>query len=252
MTKIKGARTGWWLALVVALGVVLRLYHLTDRSIWFDEAFTWRMIQFPFGEMLRRSTLDNCPPLYYVLLKCWVACFGDSLIGALLDECFDGCGEHRRDVPVRARPCARPCARPWRGRARGRARGRGAAVRAAEHDGEQAGAVEDRGLGAALFAAALVAVSAFQIRWSWDARPYALGAALAILSSWALFGTLAAREHDRRWWCAYAALAVMLLFTHNFAVFTVAAQAGFVLYILLRRRGEGAAAFSPASRARPR
>ncbi len=40
------------LALVLALGVGLRWYHLGARSIWFDEAFTWRTIQFPFGEML--------------------------------------------------------------------------------------------------------------------------------------------------------------------------------------------------------
>ena len=35
-----------------------------------------------------------------------------------------------------------------------------------------------------LFSAALVALSAMQIRYSWEMRMYALAAALAVFSSW--------------------------------------------------------------------
>src|SRR6185437_16752126 len=69
------------IALLFILGgaVALRCYHLADRSLWFDEAFCWRLMQFPFGEMIRRVGLDNHPPLYFILLYGWSGLFGDSV-----------------------------------------------------------------------------------------------------------------------------------------------------------------------------
>ncbi len=206
--------TGWWLVLVLALGAGLRLYHLTDRSIWFDEAFSWRMIQYPLGEMLHRIALDNSPPLYFVLLKYWSACFGDSLLAL-------------RSLSV-VMGVASILAMFLFVRAASTLGGR-------DDCGERADG--SRGAEPALFAAMLVAISALQIRWSWDVRPYALGGALAILSSWALFRALHAGRDSRRWWYAYAVLAVLFAYTHYFALLGIAAQAAFVLYVLLRAAG---------------
>src|SRR5947209_5855379 len=64
---------------IVAGGMLLRLWHLNQRSLWFDEAFSWRLIQFPLPEMLWRAGHDNSPPLYYILLQGWVALWGESL-----------------------------------------------------------------------------------------------------------------------------------------------------------------------------
>src|SRR3990167_1194317 len=59
------------LFLIVLLGVALRAYQVTMRSLWFDEAFSWRLIQFPWVEMLTRASQDVHPPFYYILLKGW-------------------------------------------------------------------------------------------------------------------------------------------------------------------------------------
>jgi predicted membrane-bound mannosyltransferase len=66
------------LAAIVAVGLLPRLYSLSERSLWFDEAFCWRLIQFPFFEMIEPVGRDNHPPLYFILLKAWATLFGDS------------------------------------------------------------------------------------------------------------------------------------------------------------------------------
>src|SRR6266404_4863810 len=67
------------LILILASGLVLRLWQLSARSLWFDEAFTWRLTKFSFPEMLQRAARDNNPPLYFIPLWAWEAAFGDSV-----------------------------------------------------------------------------------------------------------------------------------------------------------------------------
>ncbi|HYV49991.1 MAG TPA: glycosyltransferase family 39 protein, partial [Myxococcaceae bacterium] len=47
-------------------------------SVWLDEAFSVQVAESPwerFWELLRN---DNGPPLYYALLRGWIALFGDG------------------------------------------------------------------------------------------------------------------------------------------------------------------------------
>lgn len=64
------------LTLVLLLAAVLRIYHITDQGIWFDEAFAWNIII--QENMLPRIATDTHPPLYYVMLRAWVAVAGES------------------------------------------------------------------------------------------------------------------------------------------------------------------------------
>ncbi len=205
------------LGVVLVMGLVLRCWQLTQRSIWFDEAFTWRMIQFPLGEMLHRITLDNNPPLHFVLMKCWSACLGDSLLALRSFSVLMG------TVAVLGMFLFV----------------RTAIVYGAMRDARRRPGEECRAWETAVVAAGLLAASAFQIRWSWDARPYALGTALAVLSSWALMRALEATGHARRWWYAYVALAALLAYTHYFGLLTLAAQGGFALWSLWGATGDG-------------
>lgn len=198
------------LALVIGLGAALRWHQLTARSIWFDEAFTWRMIQYSLGEMLRRIALDNSPPLYFILLKYWSACFGDSLLALRSLSVVLGC------VAILAMFLFVS-----------------AATTSPLFGGPGRRGGDGRGTEAGLFAAVLMAISAFQIRWAWDARPYALGTALALLSSWALVRALGAERATRRWWCAYAGLTILFAYTHYFALFAIVAQGAVVVYVLV-------------------
>ena len=60
----------WWpLALLFALGVGLRLFHLGSQSLFSDEAISWSASRLTPGEMMVLSEYDHHAPLYYYLLK---------------------------------------------------------------------------------------------------------------------------------------------------------------------------------------
>jgi 4-amino-4-deoxy-L-arabinose transferase-like glycosyltransferase len=69
-----------WLALlgVTLLGLVVRLYGLTNYGVWFDEAYHIQLVQLPTITAMLGAVLSNPPsdPLYVLLLRPWVALFG--------------------------------------------------------------------------------------------------------------------------------------------------------------------------------
>jgi mannosyltransferase len=199
------------LAFILLAGVFIRCYELSARSIWFDEAFAWRMTTFSYPEMIERVARDNSPPLYYLFLKTWVSVFGTSpaalrslsvLFGAVtIVGMYLFTLEALRTEPITG---SKP-------------------------------RTDERAKETALFVAALVALSIFQIRYSWEARMYSLGTALAALSSWALFRALHSPPRSVWPWLLYGFLALLFAYTHNYALFSITAQGLFVLgYLLVR------------------
>lgn len=188
------------LVLIVLLGVGLRSYHLTARSLWFDEAFSWRLSQFPIPELLDRDAQDVHPPLYYILLKVWTTVFGASLLALRSFSVFL------------------------------------AALTIAFCYLFVSYAFSSRRLG--LLAALLIAIAGFQIQFSWEARMYTLGTALALLSMWALLHALRQTTSRVWWWIAYGTITAAFLYTHYYAVFSVAAQVLFLVgYMIGATRG---------------
>ena len=61
-------------------GAVLRVPYLTTRSIWYDEASSWQTASFPLSGTLDSLRLNVHPPLYYWVLKAWMAAFGESVL----------------------------------------------------------------------------------------------------------------------------------------------------------------------------
>jgi mannosyltransferase len=199
------------LAVILLAGVFIRCYELSVRSIWFDEAFAWRMTTFSYREMIERVAHDNSPPLYYLFLKTWVSVFGTSpaalrslsvLFGAVtIVGMYLFTLEALRTEPISG---SKP-------------------------------RTDERAKETALFVAALLALSIFQIRYAWEARMYTLGTALAALSSWALFRALHSPPRSVRPWLLYGFLALLFAYTHNYALFSITAQGLFVLgYLFVR------------------
>ncbi len=59
---------------VVAIGILLRFYHLSFQSFWIDEAFTWTA-----SRSYAAATIDTPnPPLYYFIVMGWTYLFGVS------------------------------------------------------------------------------------------------------------------------------------------------------------------------------
>ncbi len=66
-------------ALAVAAFGIVRLPELTRSSLWYDELFSVGVAALPAGESLRRIIADHTnPPLFYLLLKGWMALGGDG------------------------------------------------------------------------------------------------------------------------------------------------------------------------------
>lgn len=63
------------LAAVVALSLTLRIYALGTESYWIDEMVS---LHFAKHQDWRSIFWDNCPFLYHLVLKGWVAVVGDS------------------------------------------------------------------------------------------------------------------------------------------------------------------------------
>jgi len=68
-------------ALALALYAALRLWHLTDSCLWFDEIFSVHAARHDWLDMIGFVAADIIhPPLFYLLLKAWIAIGGESLL----------------------------------------------------------------------------------------------------------------------------------------------------------------------------
>ena len=186
------------LILVAVAGTLLRTQGIETRSIWFDESFSWRIASFPVREAVERIGQDNHPPLYFLLLKGWVAVFGTSEVALRSLSALLGGATILAAAALTLEVV--------------RARGERDTVRA-----ERA---------AALIAAVLVAVSVVHIRWAWEVRMYTLGTTFSALTSWAMLRAL--RSDAVGAWVGYGALALLFAYTHYYALFSLVAQAVFV------------------------
>jgi 4-amino-4-deoxy-L-arabinose transferase-like glycosyltransferase len=190
-------RSFWILvALILVLGAETRFLGLSDRSLWFDEAF---------GVSLRTASVsqlagfirfhDTHPPLYYVLLKGWTRLFGSGEIAVRSLSAL--CGLLM--VPllyVFARRLA------------------------------------DRGV--ALAAAAVLAGSAFAVHAAQEARMYPLLGLLA-LASW-FFLLRAVEEPRVRYWVGYVLSSALAVYTHYFGFLVLGSQALYLCPRLWRDR----------------
>ena len=69
------------ISIILLLATLLRFYRLSNQSLWSDEGNSVALARRGFVEIAQRTAFDIHPPLYYWLLKIWIALFGDSEIG---------------------------------------------------------------------------------------------------------------------------------------------------------------------------
>lgn len=186
---------------VVLGALALRAYGLTERSLWFDETVSVFLAGRPAAAMLALLPAnDPHPPLYYLLLRAWMALFGNGEAAVRSLSVLVS-------VPVALATWA------FGRRLIGGAPG---------------------GAAAALFAAAVAAVAPSQIAAGQEARMYGLLTLAALLSWWAL--QVAVTGDRRRAWAGWALATAVMLYTHYYGFFVVASQIG---YLLWQRTDEG-------------
>jgi uncharacterized membrane protein len=67
-------------AIVASIYLSLRLSHLSSYSLWYDEVFSLVVARSQWSDLFRQVILDRIhPPLFYVLLKLWIAATGTSV-----------------------------------------------------------------------------------------------------------------------------------------------------------------------------
>ena len=64
------------LALLLALALILRLYHYDSFSLWGDELYSVGVVGYPDGDFASVFKDPGNPPFYNFLLKLWLHCFG--------------------------------------------------------------------------------------------------------------------------------------------------------------------------------
>jgi uncharacterized membrane protein len=82
MRLLQRLTTPAYLAVVVALGALIRFYHIAHASIWHDEGYTMMLAPMGIIEILARTGRDVHPPLYYLALHGWLELFGTSELAA--------------------------------------------------------------------------------------------------------------------------------------------------------------------------
>jgi mannosyltransferase len=63
---------------LVAANLALKLWEIGKQGFWLDEALTVFYCQQPLVEVLRFSSRDHNPPLYYLMANLWIRLFGIS------------------------------------------------------------------------------------------------------------------------------------------------------------------------------
>lgn len=207
-----------WRYLAVAIvAIAVRLPHLSDRSIWYDEASSWQTASFDWSDLLRSVRLNVHLPLYYLLLRGWMELFGESAAAIRSFSVTFGVatvllmGGFAREL--------------FRASAPGRAAG----------DDDDSAA---RTFG--LIVATLVALSPVQVFASIEARMYTMGTAFAALSAWLLLRLVRAGGSVRAW-TVYGLATLGLLNSHHYGLFSVAAEAVFLGLYLVWLVGAGRA-----------
>lgn len=197
-----------WLAPILLVGLFFRAHRLSEISYWFDESFCLKMAEFPVPELWERAANDPHPPLFYFLLRPWMALFGNSTFGTRMTSLFPGL------LAIV-----------------------GAYLLVREAYRDNVSETKSRlANSAALLTAAVVSLSPLHIAWSYQVRMYSLGAALGAYCGWFLLRALRRKSFRIGNWICFTLVATALAYTHVFGMLTVAAQFAFVAgYVLLGR-----------------
>lgn len=189
---------------LLALALALRLWGMTAHSFHFDEAQSAHLASLPAARILADGLhfrSDPHPPLYYLILKGWMALFGPGDIAARTLGALIGTGAVAAVYAT-----------------------------AAQLGGCDVISAERRRW--ALLAGLLAALSPYLVWYAQETRIFMLGAALG-MAGMALL--VAAIQHQGwGWWLAYALAAIAGVYTFLFTAFLLPAQG---LYLLIRRRG---------------
>jgi uncharacterized membrane protein len=182
---------------VLALGYALRLVHIGELRVWGDGAYSVFLATRDLPDLLARTAVDSHPPLYYLLLKGWLAVAGWTELSA-------------RWLSLAAGVLAIALTYSLGRRLFGRATGAGAAL--------------------------LLAFSPFALYFARLPRMYAQLLCLALLLAYLADRLARPGRGRRRLAIAFGATAAATLYTHYYGALAVGAAVAYVVLATIRGR----------------
>ena len=177
---------------IVILYIAARFWRLTAGCLWFDEIFSIHAARHSWRELFSFVAADVVhPPLFYALLKIWIAAGGESLVWLRLFPFL---------ISVAAIvPLALLC--------------RALQLNAAETN----------------LALLLLAVNGYLIKYAQEVRMYSLLFFLTLGSLWLFVRFVQEGARARKLLPALSAVNLLLVFTHYYGWMVLASEVGFVL-----------------------
>ncbi len=190
------------LLLTILLAAGLRLYQVDHSGFWLDEGLTPLRSGYSLAEILSNRitiqdgvTKDTHPPLHYILVHYSRRLFGESDLAYRMPSVFAG---------ILLVPLLFQLARRM------------------------------EGTKTALLVALLTAINPLQIWYAQEARMYTLLVLFAAAGTYTLWRALTEGELGR-WLGTYLVFAVLACYTHYTAIFLIAAQGLFWIWLLWKR-----------------
>jgi len=182
--RLRKVGPGSILAILTIAAAVLRIFDLSTRSIWLDEATTAERVTLPLAPPLKAGATDDTMTVYYVVLHCWTAVAGTSEFMLRLPSALFAIAT----VPILYALGAELF--NWR---------------------------------VGLVAALLLTVNATCIEYAQNARTYSMLMILVALSSFFLVRGIK-RDHIDTNWIGYIVSGISGIYAHIFGIFTLPAQ----------------------------
>ncbi|MDU8359887.1 glycosyltransferase family 39 protein [Pseudomonas syringae group sp. J309-1] len=181
---------------IVVVAVSVRLYGITYSAVWFDEAYSVLISETTPSLIRFHTAQDVHPPLYYFLLHFWMMFFGESVFSIRVMSALMGTLTVLVSVWLMGMIASRR---------------------------------------AAILAGFLSALLPIAVRYSQEARMYALLALCCIAATLMLVYWVKKPEHHR-YLCAYAFFMVSGFYTHYFAFPCLVVHWLYLLFV--RDRGQ--------------
>src|SRR5215204_2761750 len=188
---------------ILLVALLLRVFQLDAESLWLDEATSVYIGNHGFVQILKISFAEINPPLYYLLLHYWMQLFGGSEFSVRLPSVFFGVFSVAMLYKVGT-------------------------------------LLFNKRTG--LMSAFIMAISAYQIYYSQEARAYTMSVLLALISFYYFLKLFEGKDY---WILAgYVLSSTALMYAHYYGLFLVFAQALFVLgFYALRGHKHNATTF---------
>lgn len=191
--------TRFCIVLAVMVTFWIWSHQLSLQALWWDEGFSIGLASLPMPVLLEEALLDVHPPLYYLLLKCWIIVVGPTPFAARSFSVLTGL----LLIPLGNRFCIKanvPKAR--------------------------------------LFSCLLLATAPFILHHVREVRMYSLGMLLTLLSTNQYIDLLGQRHRRTVHWLAYGVSIALGMLTHYFFFIVPLTHALDVIRALLKRETE--------------